>query len=516
MLIVNEETYALANSGKLEDIKAALQKAIELEHSTMPPYLYAFYSLHTTKQSDNDHGQIATLLLDVVEEEMLHMLLACNLLISIGGRPEIDLPSFVPNYPTPLPGCVASGLIIPLRKLSLNTIESVFMRIEEPEFPIDIQTRALEFAAFSAIEPVRTIGEFYRLIRAAFEKYGDEWIDASSADQQPTAEPLGGTNAKTQIIDSKDKALEAIDLIVEQGEGTSDNPFAMEEFPDDPRNMDLAHYYRFKSIIEGKIARNPDATEETPPSDRVVFDSNDRFRFDEARVLPFPDNPKAADFAVGTEEREAVDAFNRIYTRVLRLLHASFNGDPDRIDAAIGEMGAMRSAAQYLAETFQLGPTFEYLPDATDDSPTDDDTMEHEDINMPNAINQEFIELIRRLRDDSNAARRHRRIRFEGESTTLADLFDESLDGNENLTLLLRTLKEKKSVRTATMGRPLVVAGKPDESVLMSIITPGSDDEIRSMSRNFEASDRDIVRRWIESLPPTEASPVAMPPMHVK
>lgn len=135
---------------------------------------------------------------------------------------------------------------------------------------------------------------------------------------------------------------------------------------------------------------------------------------------------------------------------------------------------------------------------------------------MPDSPEQEFIALIRRLRDEENAARRHRRIEYEEENLTLMDLFDEGLAGNENLARLLKALKEKKSVRSATEGRKLVVAGRPGESILFSVITPDSDDEIRSMSRKFEQADRDIVKRWIESLPVEESAPVNLPPDHTK
>src|SRR5690348_17994184 len=84
-----------------QGIVDALQAAIRLEHSTIPLYLYAKYSLDRTK-----NAVIAQLIHSVVMEEMLHMTLACNLLNALGGQPLIDSPTMTPTYPGPLPGGV--------------------------------------------------------------------------------------------------------------------------------------------------------------------------------------------------------------------------------------------------------------------------------------------------------------------------------------------------------------------------------------------------------------------------
>src|SRR3984893_1747483 len=75
-----------------------LQKAIELEHSTIPPYLTAMFSL---KPGTND--EIARLIGSIVQEEMLHMTIVGNILIAIGGHPAINVPGFISKYPGPLP-----------------------------------------------------------------------------------------------------------------------------------------------------------------------------------------------------------------------------------------------------------------------------------------------------------------------------------------------------------------------------------------------------------------------------
>ena len=51
-----------------EAVCAALHRAIELEHATVPLYLYALYSL-----DPNESPAIAQIIQSVVVEEMLHM-----------------------------------------------------------------------------------------------------------------------------------------------------------------------------------------------------------------------------------------------------------------------------------------------------------------------------------------------------------------------------------------------------------------------------------------------------------
>lgn len=87
-----------------DNLMAALQTAIELEHSTIPLYLCALYSI---KPGTNQF--ISDTIRSVVIEEMLHFSISCNILISIGGSPNISKADFVPKYPGPLPG-VRNGI----------------------------------------------------------------------------------------------------------------------------------------------------------------------------------------------------------------------------------------------------------------------------------------------------------------------------------------------------------------------------------------------------------------------
>jgi rubrerythrin len=78
------------------DLYPWLQNAIELEHSTIPPYLTALFSL-----MPGTNAEIARLIHSIVIEEMLHMTIASNILIAIKGHPSINGADFIPKYPGP-------------------------------------------------------------------------------------------------------------------------------------------------------------------------------------------------------------------------------------------------------------------------------------------------------------------------------------------------------------------------------------------------------------------------------
>src|SRR5436305_15204459 len=99
----------------VEDVRGALQNAIRLEHSTIPPYLTALSTLSGNSPSVQYARQVIH---DVVVEEMLHMTVACNILNAIGGQPAIADPDFVPKYPHELPMGVAVEPLVRLRRSS--------------------------------------------------------------------------------------------------------------------------------------------------------------------------------------------------------------------------------------------------------------------------------------------------------------------------------------------------------------------------------------------------------------
>lgn len=111
-----------------------------------------------------------------------------------------------------------------------------------------------------------------------------------------------------------------------------------------------------------------------------------------------------------------------------------------------------------------------------------------------------MIALVRRLREDEDAADFHTRLEYAGSDQSLGALFDDTLTGNTEFALLFKLLTTAKSVRSATEGQRLVIPGDPENSLLFKIITNTPEPIISFMADRFTDEDRNIVRAWIESL----------------
>ena len=328
----------------------SLQRAIELEHSTIPPYLTAWYSL---KPGLND--QVGALLRYVVIEEMLHMTIAANILVSLGGSPAINKPEFVPTYPGPLPmGIGGSDFTVHLAPFSMDLVLNTFMVIEEPEEPVPVSFSASQD---DAEEPTyRTIGEFYSALKDKLRA-----LPAGSfghVDRQVVG--MWPETLSFPIVDAE-SACAAIDIIIEQGEGTSKDPF---EDRDGDGKPTPAHYYRFGQIYYGAEL----IKKRSPKLNTDYAYGGAPIPFVASGVYPMRPDPSALQFAEGTYGRLLTDNFTQGYSSLLNSLHAAFNGEPERIKETMGLMYQLRFLAQKLMSTplqegmvATAGPVFRYV-----------------------------------------------------------------------------------------------------------------------------------------------------------
>lgn len=344
MILMKSEVRAKSagdRGHRLAQLKHKLQTAIELEHATIPPYLYALYSI-----KENCNLEVAGLIRSIVIQEMLHMSLDCNVLNAIGGSPKIDDPHFIPSYPGNLPGSVEDSLIVPLAPLSKQLVHDVFMVIEEPEQTVD-----------GTIPPPdgETIGQFYQHIK-------DEIIALGKKGNIFTGDPArqlvtGFPELQNGGVTDEASALAAIDLIVEQGEGSATSPL-------DPEH-ELAHYYRYAEIYHGrKLIANPDTGPAPVPP--WVFKGHP-ITFDPAGVYPVISNPGADSYAGLPRLRDLNHTFNVGYSDLLRKLHQVFNGRPDWLGPALLGMQSLKYQARLLMSQevvpgLTAGPSFEYVP----------------------------------------------------------------------------------------------------------------------------------------------------------
>ncbi len=326
-----------------EDVRNALQLASELELATLPAYLQAVYSLDERK-----NGMIVGMITGVAMQEMAHFCTACNILVAIGGNPAIDDPKFIPTYPGGLPKDIGTQpgqpeFIVHLLPFSTQQVRDCFMIIEEPANPIDIRDSArASLMSADIADNYRTIGEFYEAISAALS--ADDF-------KEPRVNRQVTGILDVPVIRTLADARAAIDRIIREGEGT----------PSTPQESDgtMAHYYTFYEIFKGrKIVKKDDGW----------YFGDDLVPFDPTGVQDIIADPKQALYPEGSNAAIRSQAFNTYFSNLLKALHQSFNGQPDRINDSIGLMFDLKVQAKQLMLTPMPGqpgkfaaPTWEYV-----------------------------------------------------------------------------------------------------------------------------------------------------------
>ncbi|MFD7452314.1 ferritin-like protein [Kitasatospora sp. NPDC059827] len=317
-----------------QELKEALQRAIMLEVSTIPPYSTALWSI-TARNGDQPVGDTVQ---EIIFDEMFHFGLVCNMLTSIGGTVVLTNPLTVPKYPGELPGGVNPGLVVYLSGLSRDSA-GLFAAIEKPENP-------LAYASDG-----NTIGAFYQRIANVFPTYAH----LLTGQRQVTFSL--GTNRSIVAMNTIDDVLSAIHVIQTQGEGTTASP--EDPFPSAPG--ELAHYYAFQEIAVGrKLVQNPTTkTWEFTGADVPLPDT-----FPVARVpkggWPRQGDPNSPDGPTAGQ----LDAFNQHYSAMLHALERAWGGDPSQLGTAIGLMGQLRDTAQQIVDVkLPADPRFTYGPE---------------------------------------------------------------------------------------------------------------------------------------------------------
>ena len=301
----------------VEEVQARVQTAIDLEFSTLPPYLYAKLSI-----LPDTNGPALARLDAIVGQEMIHMCLACNIMNAIGGTPAIQ----PPHYPGPLPGDVAGGLTVHLLPFSQAAMQQG-MAIEEPSKPIDPpQLEAL------AAKPTVTIGEYYHLLDEALKGL-------------PTSAWTPNRNQISDVqffqgqifaVNSYQDAHRAITQIVSEGEGTpvsADGKGSPLDFQNE-----LAHYYRF-----WEIERNQVLVKDSNP---VGYAWGGPLGVDWNAIYPAIPDPESHDFSNDPPAaQQAQAACNQAFTATVDALSGTFRGATGGLGLAVRAMFDLRMAA---------------------------------------------------------------------------------------------------------------------------------------------------------------------------
>lgn len=340
----------------LDELKRHLFAAMQLEHATIPIYLTALYSIVPGTNREGYH-----IIRAVAVEEMLHLTLVCNLLNAVGGCPDLSTPGFTPSYPAYLPDG-EQDFSAGLQAFSPQAIET-FLKIERPASlrPEESNKRfrkrkrgllAAGHTDAGEEEHFFSIGEFYKAVEIGLDDLYAEMGDALfSGDPALQVGPEyyysggGGLIAVTDLASAK----KALDLIAEQGEGVTGHIF--------DEDGEIAHYYRFQQLVLRRFYQEGDQPDQ--PTGGAV-------EVDWSAVYPIKPNAKIADYPEGSEARAAAEAFNAGYSAYLALLTRAFNGEPNLLVDAVGDMFRLKDLIYQLMRQplgdgsgLNAAPTFE-------------------------------------------------------------------------------------------------------------------------------------------------------------
>ncbi|MCK6586937.1 MAG: ferritin-like protein [Polyangiaceae bacterium] len=346
MILVEQNLIARAREARgVDDVIAALEGAIQLELSTLPPYLTGAFSL---KPGANDEARV--LVQSVVIEEMLHMALAANTAVAIGGDPPIRKLGLALKYPGPLPMSIDPALTVTLGSLTTAQLKNVFMAIERPDttavLPGEDPAVAQRVADMKA-KGFGSIGDFYDAIIVALKrlvKTGQDPFANPRLERQldlsrwfPTSVPRNPTCRVTDLP----SAEAALRTIVRQGEGAN--------VGHDPINPhagggEMAHYFKFGEIaFEHRLIRDP-----SDPSGWSY--TGEPVPLDTSGVYTFPENAHVSDYPPGSAAGLTGAAFYEAYLRLLAALDVTWNGRPEMFNSALGIMFELKLVAQQVVQ----------------------------------------------------------------------------------------------------------------------------------------------------------------------
>jgi hypothetical protein len=291
-----------------------LTEASEVEHTLMCTYLYAAFSLKSGVGEGLSQEEAEAVagwrkrILSVARDEMVHLLLVSNLLTAIGGRPHLSRP----NFPV-ASGYFPAEVVVRLAPFDLATLDH-FIYLERPrgydltdgagfESPVRYEREEAYVGVMPGMQDYRTIGHLYDAIRENFTATADR-IGEAALFIGPVGSQLGKDAVSlegVEVVTDLAGALRAIEVIVEQGEGSGDD-------------RTDSHYQRFRAIRDQHHAlasRNPGFSPARPAATSPVM-----------RRPPEDDGPVFVD---SPDAARVLDFGNAVYGTLLQLLVQAFN-----------------------------------------------------------------------------------------------------------------------------------------------------------------------------------------------
>lgn len=261
----------------LAELRRYLQAAVEIEHLTIPVYLTGMYTIKPESRREGGNQYAYEAVQSVVLEEMLHMSLAANLLIAVGGEPEVAHPEFVPKYPSKLP-MSADSQEIHLQYFSKEALKT-YLHIEHP--------RSQDPRPENLGHGWSSIGQFYALIlqglTALVERDGADAVFKHGSAGQVTSEDVPYFSGELFCVTDLATAAKAVREIMDQGEGVSDTiwesqekvapkPGPGESHGAPTKHGPLAHYFRFKELASERKYGEGDKPAHEPTGGRLAIE----------------------------------------------------------------------------------------------------------------------------------------------------------------------------------------------------------------------------------------------------
>ncbi len=323
-----------------EELIGALHEASEIEHGLLVQYLYAILTMKRrldeglTPRQQMLARSWQSSMLRVAREEMAHLGIVSNLLASIGAGPWFDRPNMpleTGYYPFPFDLQPFSDEAL-YRFLVFELPRGMGLPPKPGEDP---RAGALLSAVAPAPDPLEYefVGELYAKIAAGFQAIPEDELFIGPPEAQMEWRNIGDG---IPAITTRARALEAIDFIVEQGEGSS-------------QIVETAHFARFQAI-------------------RIEYFDQGGF----AASRPVPVNPATRQFPevsgpVTLIENEqsifAAETFNAVYGVMLLLLSQSFAMAPGNQAQIALRLALQRASGQIMSVAVRpLGEIVSEMP----------------------------------------------------------------------------------------------------------------------------------------------------------
>jgi hypothetical protein len=332
-----------------------LAEAAEIEHTLMCTYLYAAFSLKDGEDEGLTPEELAAIgrwrrsIVAVALDEMVHLLLVSNLSIAIGARPHFSRP----NFPV-APGYFPAEVVVRLTRFDEATLDH-FVYLERPrgfdlpdgegfEPPREYVREEAYEGLMPSMQDYATIGHLYDALRANLvsvaRRVGESMLFLGSPRSQVDrdAVDLEGVGVITDLA----SALRALDVIIEQGEGS-------------PADREDSHYQRFTAIrheYRELKRRNPSFEPGRPAAT--------------SPVMRRPPEPEGKVFVDAPLASRVLDLGNAVYATLLQLIVQAFHRAGPQ--ASADQQALLGSAIELMHVLARIGRALTRLP-ASDSAP---------------------------------------------------------------------------------------------------------------------------------------------------